>query len=159
MRSLTYSKIDFKWKTISIWDKVEQEDRIIPMTPYVESLLRLLPRHPTSDFVFWSEQSNSGHITDIRKNYYRALEEKGLPRFTIHDLRRSFSNLAEWLEIPTGVVAQIMGHKPSATAEKHYKDRPVDLLRLHHTKIETWILEEAGIIKSSDADNIDGWGN
>lgn len=145
MRSITYSKIDFKWKTISIWDKVEQEDRIIPMTPYVESLLKLLPRHPNSDFVFWSEQSKSGHITDIRKNYYRALEEKGLPRFTIHDLRRSFSNLAEWLEIPTGVVAQIMGHKPSATAEKHYKDRPVDLLRLHHTKIETWILEEAGI--------------
>lgn len=148
MRSLTYSKVDFKWKTISIWDKVEQEDRIIPMTPYVESLLRLLPRHHTSDFVFWSEQSKSGHITDIRKNYYRALEEKGLPRFTIHDLRRSFSNLAEWLEIPTGVVAQIMGHKPSATAEKHYKDRPVDLLRLHHTKIEAWILEEAGVIKN-----------
>lgn len=145
MRSLTYSNLDFKWKTISIWDKVEQEDRIIPMTPYVEKLLRLLPKHPNSDFVFWSDQSKSGHITDVRKNYYRALENKGLPKFTIHDLRRSFSNLAEWLEIPTGVVAQIMGHKPSATAEKHYKDRPVDLLRVHHTKIENWILEEAKV--------------
>ncbi|WP_228146040.1 tyrosine-type recombinase/integrase [Acinetobacter sp. ANC 4558] len=145
MRSLTYSQLDFKWKTISIWDKVEQEDRIIPMTPYVEHLLQLLPKHPNSDFVFWSEQSKSGHITDIRRSYYIALEEKGLPKFTIHDLRRSFSNLAEWLDIPTGVVAQIMGHKPSATAEKHYKDRPVDLLRVHHTKIEEWILEEAGV--------------
>lgn len=38
-----------------------------------------------------------------------------------------------------------MGHKPSATAEKHYKDRPVDLLRVHHTKFEKWILNEAGI--------------
>lgn len=145
MRSLTHSQLDFKWKTISIWDKVEQEDRIIPMTPYVEKLLRQLPRHPDSDFVFWSEQSQSGHITDIRRSYYAALEGKGLPKFTVHDLRRSFSNLAEWLEIPTGVVAQIMGHKPSATAEKHYKDRPVDLLRLHHTKIEEWILKEAGM--------------
>lgn len=145
MRSLTYSQLDFKWKTISIWDKVEQENRIIPMTPYVEELLKQLPRHSESDFVFWSEQSQSGHITDIRRSYYAALEEKGLPKFTVHDLRRSFSNLAEWLEIPTGVVAQIMGHKPSATAEKHYKDRPVDLLRLHHTKIEEWILREAGI--------------
>lgn len=145
MRSLTYSQLDFKWKTISIWDKVEQEDRIIPMTPYVEKLLQQLPKHPDSDFVFWSEQSKTRHITDIRKSYYTALEEKGLPKFTIHDLRRSFSNLAEWLEIPTGVVAQIMGHKPSATAEKHYKDRPVDLLRVHHTKIEEWILNEANI--------------
>ncbi|WP_265734879.1 hypothetical protein [Acinetobacter tandoii] len=40
-----------------------------------------------------------------------------MPKFTVHDLRRSFSNLAEWLEI-TGIVAQVMSHKPSATAEK-----------------------------------------
>ena len=38
-----------------------------------------------------------------------------------------------------------MGHKPSATAEKHYKVRPLDLLRMWHTKIEAWILEQAGI--------------
>jgi len=38
-----------------------------------------------------------------------------------------------------------MGHKPSATAEKHYTVRPLDLLRLHHERIEAWILEEAGV--------------
>ena len=43
------------------------------------------------------------------------------------------------------MVAQIQGHKPSATAEKHYKRRPLDLLRLHHEKIEAWILEQAGV--------------
>ena len=29
-----------------------------------------------------------------------------------------------------GVVAQIQGHKPSALAEKHYRRRPLDLLRV-----------------------------
>ena len=53
--------------------------------------------------------------------------------------------LTEWLETPAGVVAQIQGHKPSATAEKHYKRRPVDLLRVHHERIEAWILEQAGV--------------
>ena len=38
-----------------------------------------------------------------------------------------------------------MGHKPSALAEKHYRRRPLDLLRMWHTKIEGWILEQAGI--------------
>ncbi len=38
-----------------------------------------------------------------------------------------------------------MGHKPSATAEKHYKNRPIDLLRKWHGKIEEWILEQSGI--------------
>jgi integrase len=69
----------------------------------------------------------------------------GIDGLTFHGLRRSFKSLAEWLDIPAGVVAQIMGHKPSATAEKHYTVRPLDLLRVHHERIEAWILEQAGV--------------
>ena len=67
------------------------------------------------------------------------------PWLTLHGLRRSFGTLSEWVECPVGVVAQIQGHKPSATAEKHYRRRPLDLLRMWHVKIEGWILEQAGI--------------
>jgi hypothetical protein len=38
-----------------------------------------------------------------------------------------------------------MGHKPSAIAEKHYRRRHLDLLRIWHARIEAWILEQAGI--------------
>lgn len=75
----------------------------------------------------------------------KALTVAGLPPLTIHGLRRSFGTLAEWVECPAGVSAQLMGHAPSATAEKHYRVRPLDLLRMWHTKIEAWILNEAGI--------------
>ena len=47
--------------------------------------------------------------------------------------------------MPAGVVAQIQGHKPSATAERHYRRRPLDLLRMWHIRIETWVLKEAGL--------------
>ena len=40
---------------------------------------------------------------------------------------------------------RIAPRTPSATAEKHYKVRPLDLLRMWHTKIEAWMLEQAGI--------------
>lgn len=53
--------------------------------------------------------------------------------------------LSEWVEVPAGIVAQIMGHKPSAIAEKHYIQRELDLLHLWHEKIEAWVLAEAGI--------------
>ena len=53
--------------------------------------------------------------------------------------------MAEWVEVPAGIVAQIMGHKPSAIAEKHYIQRELDLLHLWHVKIEDWILKEANI--------------
>jgi integrase len=64
---------------------------------------------------------------------------------TIHGLRRTFASLAEWIEMLVGIVAEIMGHKPSATAEKHYKSRPLELLGIWHAKYEAWILEQAGI--------------
>ena len=75
----------------------------------------------------------------------RACAAAGIDNLTLHGLRRSFASLTEWLEVPVGVVAQIQGHKPSATAEKHYKRRPLDLLRVHHERIERWMLEQAGV--------------
>jgi len=82
----------------------------------------------------------------------QACAAANLNGLTLHGLRRSFASLTEWLEVPAGVVAQIQGHKPSATAEKHYKRRPLDLLRVHHTKIERWILTEGGIEFSQATD-------
>ena len=74
-----------------------------------------------------------------------ACKTAGLDGLTLHVLCRSFKRLTEWLEIPAGVVAQLMGHKPSATAEKHYTVRPLDLLRVHHERIEAWILEQGDV--------------
>ena len=40
--------------------------------------------------------------------------------------------------------------KPSATAEKHYRVRPLDLLRVHHERIEAWMLEQAAVPFEAD---------
>jgi integrase len=117
--------------------------RVIPLTPYVASLLMNLPRR--NQWVFSSPNGASGKLVDPRKSYNPALIAAGIEGLTLHGLRRSFATLSEWVEVPTGVVAQIMGHKPSATAEKHYKKRPLDLLRLWHERIETWVLNQAGV--------------
>lgn len=137
-----WEDIDFKWNSMTIRDKVEGL-RTIPLTPYVSFLLSGLPRR--SEWVFSSPTAESGHITEPRIAHTKALQIAGLPHVSLHGLRRSFGTLSEWVEIPTGVVAQIQGHKPSALAEKHYRRRPIDLLRMWHTKLETWILEQAGI--------------
>jgi integrase len=139
---LTWENVDFQWKAITIKDKIDGE-RTIPLTPYVASLLAALPRR--NEWVFSSPAAESGRLQEPRIGHNKALSAAGLPELSIHGLRRSFGTLAEWVECPAGVSAQIMGHKPSATAEKHYRVRPLDLLRMWHTKIEGWILEQAGI--------------
>ena len=171
--SLRWEDINTQWKGIQIRDKVEGE-REIPLTPYVAQLLAALPRRNgyvfgstrTLDMSLKNQErrerksaakgkaapvgailetSASGYITEPNAPHARACKTAGLDGLTLHGLRRSFKSLTEWLEVPVGVVAQIQGHKPSATAEKHYTVRPLELLALHHEKIEAWILEQAGI--------------
>ena len=149
LASLRWQDVDFDWESLRIKDKIEG-DRIIPLTPYVAHLLKKLthstfPDGTQNPWVFSSKTSASGKIVEPRIAHNRALKSGKLPHLSLHGLRRSFGTLTEWIEVPTGIVAQIMGHKPSALAEKHYRRRPLDLLRKWHVKIEAWILEQANI--------------
>ncbi len=140
--ALRWEDMNTQWKGLTIRDKVEGV-RVIPMTPFVSNLLHALPRR--NEWVFSSVTAAGGVLTIPRKQHGEACAVAGIDGLTLHGLRRSFKSLTEWLEVPAGVVAQLMGHKPSATAEKHYTVRPLDLLRVHHEKIEAWILEQAGV--------------
>ena len=142
---LRWEDVNIKWRGLTIRDKVEGE-RVIPLTPYVSQLIHSLPRRNAYVFPSASRGKEVGDTLSLpRSQHVGACKVAGIEGLTLHGLRRSFKSLTEWLEIPAGVVAQIMGHKPSATAEKHYTVRPLDLLRLHHEKIEAWILEQAGV--------------
>lgn len=173
VQTMRWEDVNQQWRGLTIRDKVEGE-RVIPLTPYVQHLLSTLPRRNAWVFASTRavsmdaknierrarraqdsgeqlaegdvvQASASGHITEPRSHHNCACASAGIEGLTLHGLRRSFKSLTEWLDIPAGVVAQIMGHKPSATAEKHYTVRPLDLLRVHHERIEAWILEQAGV--------------
>ena len=157
--------VDLEWRSLKLNDKVEGTGgRTIPLPPYLAQLLRELKTfnetQPSkrvlarleargkawapSPWVFPSMTSADGKIAEPRLAHIRALEAAKLPHVSLHGLRRSFGTLSEWCEVPVGVVAQIQGHKPSAIAEKHYRRRPLDLLRKWHDQIESWMLEQAG---------------
>lgn len=168
LATIKWKDIDLRWNTATLRDKVDGE-RTIPITPYISHLLDQLPRKFVDnndniynyEYVFAKKPAEGKrdkdaevrrtniawdkYVVEPRIAHNEVLDEQGLPPLTIHGLRRSFSTLSEWVEVPTGVVAQIQGHKPSATAEKHYKRRPIDLLRKWHTKIEEFILNEAKV--------------
>ena len=146
VQQVQWSDINTQWKGITIRDKVEGE-RVIPLTPYVAQLLAGLPRNGRWVFAGAKESTTGERPPMIKPNvqHTAACKVVGIDGLTLHGLRRSFKSLSEWVELPVGIVAQIMGHKPSATAEKHYTVRPLDLLRLHHERLEAWILEHANI--------------
>lgn len=150
LASLRWDDVDFKWGSLWVKDKVAEEGRKIPLSPYLACLLHALPRR--NEWVFSSPGAANGRIAEPRIPHNRALAVAGLEHVTLHGLRRTFASLAEWVEMPRGIVAQIMGHAPNATAERHYINRPLELLTVWHSKYEGWILEQAGIQFTSSQD-------
>ena len=147
------------WNSLTLRNKDDSKGgldgwRTIPLTPYLAQLLASLPRR--SVHVFHSPTAQSKHIESPNKRHTQAVQAAGLPHLSLHDLRRSFGTLSEWVEVPDGIVKQIQGHKPSGTAEKHYRVRPLDLLRKWHTQIEAWMLEQAGLEQPQSIEAVHG---
>ena len=140
LAALTWANVDFQWRKLTIADKVDST-RTIPLTPYMAQLLATLPR--MGPFVFAST-GKAGRITDTRASHAKALQSAAIEGLTIHGLRRSFSLLGEAAGAPAGAIAQVMGHKPSATAEG-YRPRSIDALRPFLEQIEAHILNLAEV--------------
>jgi integrase len=173
LAALRWEEVNTQWRGLDLKDKIEDR-RPVPLTPYVAHLLAGLPRRngwvfsstralaldphnakrralrhakagteaPEGDA---ATASASGRITAPDIAHRSACAAAGLDGLTLHGLRRSFASLCEWLDIPGGVSAQIQGHAPQGVREQNYIRRPLDLLRVHHERIEAWILKEAGI--------------
>jgi integrase len=174
LAGLRWEDVNLQWKGMSLAEKVGHDPREVPVTPFVESLITALPRRNEWVFpslrqlsgdeknaerraryhaakgqkpppLTVVENSASGRISDPSIAHRRACAAAGLEGLTLHGLRRSFASLCEWLDIPGGISAQIQGHRPQGVREQNYIRRPLDLLRLHHTRIEAWILEQASV--------------
>jgi integrase len=177
---LKWADVNFQWRGLDLKDKI-QGRRAVPLTPFVRSLIEGLPRRnewvfssvtaisadpkhaerraryhakaksiaPVGDV---SQRSKSGRLVEPSIAHRKACTAAGLDGLTLHGLRRSFASLCEWLDIPGGISAQIQGHAPQGVREQNYIRRPLDLLRVHHEKIEAWMLEQAGIVFDPNAE-------
>ncbi len=173
LAALRWEEVNTQWRGLDLKDKIEDR-RAVPLTPYVAHLLAGLPHRnqwvfsssqglagdtknaarraryhasrgteaPAGDV---SIGSASGRLVEPSIAHRRACAAAGLDGLTLHGLRRSFASLCEWLDIPGGISAQIQGHAPQGVREQNYIRRPLDLLRVHHERIEAWILEQAGV--------------
>jgi integrase len=147
MAALKWADVDFRWRKMTLADKVGLS-RTVPLSDYMAAMLAGLPRGRDSDgnpspFVFASS-GKAGRITDPRSAHERALREAGIGVLTLHGLRRSFALLGEAAGAPDGAIRQTMGHAPSGVAEG-YRPRSVDALRPYLQRIESHILGLAGV--------------
>ena len=179
MAGLKWADVDFQWRKLTLADKVATS-RTVPLSPYMAQMLATLPRvnewvfastkalsmtpinikrrerdateagrtAPAGDV---STVSASGRMSDPRSQHAKALLSAGIEGLTLHGLRRSFSLLGEAAGAPAGAIAQVMGHRPSGTAEG-YRPRSVDALRPFLAQIEAHVLALAGVQLDAQAE-------
>ena len=124
------------------WTPKDKDMRIVPLPSLgVSILVRLeLAAADGQEYVFVNSRGPAAGDRAKRNNIWRdfqGIREKAeLPKFTFHDLRKSYcTNLAD--AVPLHVVQELAGHSDIRTTRKHYlkvRDEQIDLAR--------WALEE-----------------
>lgn len=128
-------------------EKVPKGKRVrsVPMTPHVvDTLARLKERGYLSeddDLVFANTAGDHLCAWALRRRYYRAVKQAGIPRLVFHELRHTFGTHAV-RKLDGYAVQSYMGHAHYSTTQRylHHKPRREDAARLH----EAFRADESG---------------
>lgn len=107
---LTWDRVDFKEKSFYI-DKTKNGVPLeLPISNYIHSIFkRRNERRNNSRFVF-NADNEFGQIKEPKK-VIKCIAEKAEIDFTLHDLRRTFTSIAESLNIGTYTLKRLTNHK------------------------------------------------
>ena len=154
--NLTWADIDFENQYIQVrvkestactivWEPKDHENRVVPMSDETTQLLANLQVESKEGFPYifispqrlerikeriranrWTDKSEM--VNNMWVSFQRLRKRAGLPKCTLHDLRRSaITNWAQYL--PIQVVQQLAGHSDITTTRKYYLAvRPDDMI-------------------------------
>jgi integrase len=136
---LRWDDVDFSDNTFIINDTKNGLSHTLPLSDYLEKLLKRRYEKKESDFVFPSD-SKTGHIIDPQKSLLRIGDLSGV-NFTLHDLRRTFITIAESLDIPAYALKQLLNHKDPRDITASYIVMDIERLRRPMQKISDFIYD------------------
>lgn len=103
-----WSKVDLKYGTITVTDTKNGEDLMLPMGETLWYILKERKKRSNSKYIFPGRGEDS-HLTDRRAAREKVIENSGI-QFTYHDLRRTFSSIANSLAIGSYTIKRLINH-------------------------------------------------
>lgn len=137
---LTWDKIDFLGKTITITDTKNHHTHVLPLSDFLFELLknRKAMSDPDIQYVF-PGNGKTGYNVEPRKVMNKIIEQSGVT-FTLHDLRRTFITVAESLDIAAYALKRLLNHKMTQDVTAGYIVMDVERLRVPMQKITDHLL-------------------
>ena len=145
--TLRRENVDLKAKTLTVIDTKNHEDHTLPLSDFLCSLMESRLAAVKGDYVF-PGTGRGGYLVEPRKQIERVIKASGVA-FTLHDLRRTFSTIAESLDIPAYAIKRLLNHKLSSDVTAGYIVMDVERLRQPMQKIADFIAKTVGIKDSA----------
>jgi len=105
--NLTWDKVDFANRIITVDKTKNNEVRQIPMNHYLADVLGNMKA--VRKYVFCKE--NGEPYGSVRKAFRRAVERSGMPPCRFHDLRHTFASRLAMKGIDLATLKELLGHK------------------------------------------------
>jgi integrase len=136
--TLQWSDVDMKAKTFRIRSEIAKnhKEHTLPMSDAVFSILnqRLVLRENT-----WVFPGQKGHLSELKRAVEFVIKESKV-NFCIHDLRRTFTSLAEQ-EVSYAVLKRLLNHYTGNDVTIGYIIIPVDQLRAPMQRVTDRIMK------------------
>jgi integrase len=153
---LTWDRVDFKAKTITINDTKNHQAHVLPMSDFLLSLFKNRKAENIDSLFVFPGNGKTGYNVEPRKVMKKIIAQSGVI-FTLHDLRRTFITVAESLDIPAYALKRLLNHKMTQDVTAGYIVMDVERLRKPMQLISEHILILATAEKAEVVDfNRDG---
>ena len=126
----TWKEIDLDKREVIVPDTRAKGGvgRWVPLLPRTEAMLRALPRHKSSPYVFWNREGR--RYFDLYQQLIRVSSKLGIQDLRWHDLRRTCGcRLLQDFGLPIERVSLWLGHSSSVVTQKVYAF--LDVRHLH----------------------------
>lgn len=144
---MTWADVNFDERTFVIPVTKNHDPHYLPMSDFLESLLRRRLQQTDTQWVFPSPLTE-GPLKEPRTALKRVAEHSGIT-VTLHDLRRTFITIAESLDIPAYALKRLLNHRTTHDVTAGYIVPSTERLRDPMQRVTNYLKEQMAIIKES----------
>ncbi|RLW51908.1 MAG: integrase [gamma proteobacterium symbiont of Stewartia floridana] len=145
---LKWADVDLNAKTFITRDTKNHEDHTLPLSDFLHEMLKVRSSEVDGDYVFPGQKGNP-YIIEPRRYVKLIAEVSGVP-FIIHDLRRTFTTVAESLDIPAYALKRLLNHKMSNDVTAGYIVADVERLRKPMQMVADFLLSVGKVNKQAE---------
>lgn len=146
---LTWDRVDFKARAITIADTKNHQAHILPLSDFLFNLLTKRKADSLDSPYVFPGKSKTGYNIEPRKVMNKIIAASGVI-FTLHDLRRTFITIAESLDIPAYALKRLLNHKMTQDVTAGYIIMDVERLRKPMQQITDHLLKLVGVDNKAD---------